>query len=381
MPINVQNIPLTLYVHLPWCIRKCPYCDFNSHQATVSTLPEQEYIQALVADLQQDIPKMSGRQISSIFIGGGTPSLFSAKSIDTLLTAINHHLLFSAEIEITLEANPGSVEQQRFKDYYKAGINRISLGIQSFSNEKLTKLGRIHNGMEAESAITAVKNAGFSNFNLDLMFGLPEQTSSEALHDLNLAVKHQPTHLSWYKLTLEPNTYFHHHPPPLPDDDLIWEMFDEGQQFLHSNGYQQYEISAYSRQGFECWHNRNYWQFGDYIGIGAGAHSKLTLDNQEIVRFWKVKHPKLYLQAKSFIQEENKIEATQLPFEFMLNHLRLREKVPLQLFEERTGLSIETIEKVLNDAQKDGFIIWQNAYLELTEQGKRFTNDVLQLFL
>lgn len=381
MLINTNDIPLTLYIHLPWCVRKCPYCDFNSHQINKQDFPEKDYIETLLKDLQLDLPKISQRQLSAIFIGGGTPSLFSGDSIDALLTGIHRYLPFDKNIEITLEANPGTVEQQRFKQYYQAGINRISLGIQSFNDAKLKTLGRIHSATEAEQAIDAVKKAGFTNFNLDLMFGLPDQTLLEGMQDLQLAMKHKPTHLSWYKLTLEPNTHFYQYPPTLPEDDLIWQLFDEGQRYLSQSGYKHYEISAYSQEGYQCHHNRNYWEFGDYLGIGAGAHSKITLANQEIVRFWKIKHPKLYLQANRFIYEEKNLTAEQLPFEFMLNHLRLNEEVSIQLFEQRTGLAITTIETVLEEAQQKGFLLCHKDSIALTELGKQFTNDVLELFL
>lgn len=381
MLINTNDIPLTLYIHLPWCVRKCPYCDFNSHQINKQDFPEKDYIETLLKDLQLDLPKISQRQLSAIFIGGGTPSLFSGDSIDALLTGIHRYLPFDKNIEITLEANPGTVEQQRFKQYYQAGINRISLGIQSFNDAKLKTLGRIHSATEAEQAIDAVKKASFTNFNLDLMFGLPDQTLLEGMQDLQLAMKHKPTHLSWYKLTLEPNTHFYQYPPTLPEDDLIWQLFDEGQRYLSQSGYKHYEISAYSQEGYQCHHNRNYWEFGDYLGIGAGAHSKITLANQEIVRFWKIKHPKLYLQANRFIYEEKNLTAEQLPFEFMLNHLRLNEEVSIQLFEQRTGLAITTIETVLEEAQQKGFLLCHKDSIALTELGKQFTNDVLELFL
>lgn len=379
MTIALNEIPLTLYIHLPWCVRKCPYCDFNSHQA--SELPEKEYLAALMRDFSEDLAKIAQRKLQAIFIGGGTPSLFSGESIAKLLEGVHSIWPFSHDIEITLEANPGTVEQQRFKEYRKAGVNRLSLGIQSFQDEKLKLLGRIHNTQEALRAIHSIKAAGFDNFNLDLMFGLPQQNLLEALSDLRIAIENQPTHLSWYKLTLEPNTYFHHHPPPLPKDDLIWQMHDEGQEYLSSQGYAQYEISAYSQPGYECDHNRNYWEFGDYLGIGAGAHSKITMQNGEVLRFWKTKHPKIYLQTKQFIAEQKIITREQLPFEFMLNHLRLNTPVPLQLFEKRTGLKKSCILNVLEKAQHKGFLAWDNDFITLSSLGKNFTNELLELFL
>lgn len=374
-------IPTSLYIHIPWCVEKCPYCDFNSHAAR-EQLPESEYVNALIKDLENDLPLIWGRKIQSIFIGGGTPSLFSAKALEQLLQELHARLAFSPAIEITLEANPGTVEQQRFTDYRRLGINRLSLGVQSFQDDKLRLLGRIHDSQEAECAIETAKQAGFDNFNIDLMFGLPTQTLSDALHDLTKAISHQPTHLSWYQLTIEPNTHFAKFPPSLPLDDHIFEMQVKGQELLQSHGFAQYEISAYSQNQRQCLHNRNYWEFGDYLGIGAGAHSKITDPATGcILRRWKVKHPKLYLNANPFLAGEQSLKTEELPLEFMMNALRLYEKVPTTLFVERTGLPIVSIKKILDEAQSKDLLIWNEEYLETTVRGRLYLNDLLALFM
>jgi oxygen-independent coproporphyrinogen-3 oxidase len=374
-------IPTSLYIHIPWCVEKCPYCDFNSHAAR-EQLPESEYVNALIKDLENDLPLIWGRKIQSIFIGGGTPSLFSAKALEQLLQELHARLAFSPAIEITLEANPGTVEQQRFTDYRRLGINRLSLGVQSFQDDKLRLLGRIHDSQEAECAIETAKQAGFDNFNIDLMFGLPTQTLSDALHDLTRAISHQPTHLSWYQLTIEPNTHFAKFPPSLPLDDHIFEMQVKGQELLQSHGFAQYEISAYSQNQRQCLHNRNYWEFGDYLGIGAGAHSKITDPATGcILRRWKVKHPKLYLNANPFLAGEQSLKTEELPLEFMMNALRLYEKVPTTLFVERTGLPIVSIKKILDEAQCKDLLIWNEEYLETTVRGRLYLNDLLALFM
>jgi putative oxygen-independent coproporphyrinogen III oxidase len=381
MPLT-HPIPLTLYIHLPWCVRKCPYCDFNSHTAP-QELPEAAYIAQLCADLEQDLPKVFGRRLTSIFIGGGTPSLFSPASIEQLLNRIRAYLPFGPDIEITLEANPGSVERARFAEFRSAGINRLSIGVQSFQDDKLKSLGRIHDSQCAKLAAETASIAGFSNFNLDLMFGLPHQSVDDALSDLQTAVSLKPTHLSWYHLTLEPNTLFHHKPPPLPHDEIIWKMQERGQSFLATAGFKQYEVSAYSQANRECDHNLNYWEFGDYLGIGAGAHAKLTdVSEQTITRYWKLKNPKDYLQAKNnFIGGEKIIAQNELAFEFMLNALRLCRKIPVSLFEERTGLALSTIEDALNKAHAKKLLHWNEQHIQLTDLGMRFLNDVLTLFM
>lgn len=375
-------IPLSLYIHMPWCVRKCPYCDFNSHQIK-QEMPEQKYIDTLLRDLIIDLPKISGRTIVSIFFGGGTPSLFSPNAIAKLLNEIQSYLTFAADIEITLEANPGTVDQARFSGFREAGVNRLSIGIQSFQAEKLKTLGRIHDDQGAIAAVHAAKAAGFDNFNLDLMHGLPLQNCVEACHDLQTAFGFMPPHLSWYQLTLEPNTLFYHRPPQLPDENILMEIQDQGHQLLIQNGFQHYEVSAYSQSGHACHHNINYWEFGDYLGIGAGAHSKITdFNRQTISRFWKIKHPQEYLNAQhSFLGDMQYIETTQLPFEFMLNALRLQKPIPITLFKERTGLEINAIAPILKNAQTKELLEWNDEYLLPTTLGRRFLNDLIALFM
>lgn len=374
--------PLSLYIHLPWCVRKCPYCDFNSHTAG-KEIPEQSYINALIADLDLDLSRIPNRPISSIFIGGGTPSLFSAQAIEKLLAAIHKRIDFVDDIEITLEANPGTVEYERFAGYRVAGVNRLSIGIQSFQAEKLTALGRIHNSEEAIRAADTAHQAGFDNFNLDLMHGLPSQTIEDALYDLNTALSLSPTHLSWYQLTIEPNTFFAHKPPLLPQDETIWEMQETGRELLSKNNFQQYEISAYSLNNRLCQHNKNYWEFGDYLGIGAGAHSKITNTKQNtITRFWKKKNPKDYLNNKTnFIGAEQFISNNELPFEFMLNALRLYQDISVNLFETRTGLEIAIIAEQLNKAQAKELLQWSSSKISPTELGRQFYNDLCEIFI
>ena len=310
--------PLSLYIHFPWCIQKCPYCDFNSH-ALSTELPELNYVETLLLDLEHDLKYLADRPIVSIFMGGGTPSLFSPNSLRYLLKELGKRLKFSDDIEITLEANPGTVEYQKFNGYREAGINRLSLGIQSFSTEKLKCLGRIHNGDEAIEAVLAAKKAGFANINLDLMHGLPKQTVKEGLEDLQIAFSLQPTHISWYQLTIEPNTLFFQKPPQLPPDETLGELQDRGEEILKQKAYKHYEISAFSKEEMHhCIHNCNYWQFGDYLGIGAGAHSKITDSKKNTIRrFWQHKNPKAYLAKENqFLVEEKLILAEDLPFEF-----------------------------------------------------------------
>ena len=374
--------PLSLYLHLPWCVRKCPYCDFNSHQLAAD-IPQQDYIAALLRDLEQDLPRAWGRHIHSIFIGGGTPSLFSPEAIDQLLSSVRALLPVSPDSEITLEANPGTVELGRFKGYRDAGINRLSIGIQSFNDEKLHALGRIHGGTEALRAAETARAAGFDNFNLDLMFGLPRQTIPEALADLKTAIAMQPSHLSLYQLTIEPNTQFHHQPPILPDDDTIWGMQQQLQALLAANNYVQYEVSAYAQPGRQCLHNLNYWRFGDYLGIGAGAHAKIT-DADGITRLWKIKQPKEYMHKAggvSGIGGEHRLSRREAPLEFMMNALRLTGGFPTSLFQERAGLPLSVAEKPLRRAEERGLIIWDVEAIYPTELGKRFLNEVVALFL
>ena len=381
---TMNPIPLSLYIHFPWCIQKCPYCDFNSHEVQ-GDLPEKRYIQALIADLETELPHIWGRRLESIFIGGGTPSLISAEGMDTLLSALRSMLPVRPEMEITLEANPGTFEQQRFKQYRDIGINRLSIGIQSFHQDHLKNLGRIHNEKEALRAAEIAKQAGFDNFNLDLMFGLPEQSQQQALDDLQQAIDCNPTHISWYQLTIEPNTFFHHQPPSLPDDDAIADIHDAGIQRLHHAGYDQYEVSAYAKQGRQCKHNRNYWEFGDYVAIGAGAHGKITNQRQaSIERYFKYKQPKQYMEAcdqRKPRSQTSSLKAEDLGFEFMLNALRLKQGVGLSLFEERTGLSNTIIKDDIKRAVDKGLLLDCNGRLQTTKLGWQFLNETIRLFL
>jgi len=376
-------IPLSLYVHIPWCIRKCPYCDFNSHQAP-DELPEQRYIDALLSDLRSELPAVAGRPLSSIFIGGGTPSLFSANSIGRLLAGIKHETEWDKDIEITLEANPGTFEQARFTGYREAGINRLSIGVQSFNPEHLKALGRVHDAQEAINAAKIARNAGFENFNLDLMFGLPQQSTDQALNDLHQAIACQPSHLSWYQLTLEPNTLFHHQPPTLPDHEAQWAIQQAGQSLLQQSDFQQDEVSAYSAHGQQCQHNLNYWGFGDYIGIGAGAHGKHTATDGRIERYQKYRQPKQYMtsaEAESFRSSSKILASDDLPFEFMLNALRLKEGVDASLYQERTGQSLSSLTPALEQAKASGLLENMDTRIVCTEQGWRFLDNTLTVFL
>ena len=375
--------PLSLYIHFPWCVQKCPYCDFNSHPLRAD-LPEARYIDALLADLEQDLVRVWGRRVTSVFMGGGTPSLFSPSAIDRLLSGVRARLPLAADAEITLEANPGTVELGRFRGYREAGVNRLSIGIQSFDPQQLHVLGRIHGRDEALSAARAAREAGFDNFNLDLMFGLPAQTPEQALADVRQALALAPTHLSLYQLTLEPQTPFHARPPAdLPDDDLLVVMQEMLQAEVAAAGFGQYEVSAYARRGYECRHNRNYWQFGDYLGIGAGAHAKIT-DALGITRLWKRKQPQDYLAhagTPAAIGEEQRLAHEDAVFEFMLNALRLTQGVPATLFRERTGLEYSRIEKTLAQAGALGFLDATPDRIRPTSLGQRFLNDLIALFL
>ncbi|KIF64884.1 oxidase [Pseudomonas fluorescens] len=373
--------PLALYIHIPWCVRKCPYCDFNSHTAS-PVLPEQEYVDALLADLDQDLHAVYGRELTSIFFGGGTPSLFSAEALGRLLQGVEQRIPFAADIEITLEANPGTFEQEKFVAYRKLGINRLSIGIQSFQQEKLEALGRIHNGDEAVRAAGMARQAGFDNFNLDLMHGLPDQSLDDALSDLRQAIALKPTHISWYQLTLEPNTVFWNQPPVLPEDDTLWDIQEAGQALLAEHGYAQYEVSAYAQAGRPARHNLNYWSFGDFVGIGAGAHGKLSHPDGRIVRTWKTRLPKDYLNpAKSFQAGEKSLSNDEMPFEFLMNALRLTAGVESRLYPERTGLSLETLAEGRREAEQSGLLQVEPSRLATTERGQLFLNDLLQQFL
>jgi len=377
--------PLSLYLHIPWCVRKCPYCDFNSHEAK-GAIPEREYINALIADLEFDLPRVWGRKLKSIFIGGGTPSLFSPESIDNLLCAVRARLpFFSPAIEVTLEANPGTVEQGKFAELRAAGVNRLSIGVQSFDADALERLGRIHGAKEASRAAEQAHAAGFDNFNLDLMFGLPGQTSQSAANDVATAIALEPTHLSYYQLTLEPNTQFAARPPTLPEDDAIAAIQERGQHTLAEHGYAQYEVSAYARAEKQCAHNLNYWTFGDYLGIGAGAHAKISdAQTQRIQRVWKVKNPRDYLAAvpaAAYVGGETTLTPADAGFEFMMNALRLNDGFEMRLFAERTGLPLSVVEAPLALAQRKGWIEVTSTHIRATEQGRRYLNDVLEAFL
>ena len=373
--------PLALYIHIPWCVRKCPYCDFNSHTAS-PVLPEEEYVDALLADLDQDLHAVYGREISSIFFGGGTPSLFSAQALGRLLKGVEQRIPFAHDIEITLEANPGTFEQEKFVAYRKLGINRLSIGIQSFQQQKLEALGRIHNGDEAVRAAGMARQAGFDNFNLDLMHGLPDQSLDDALSDLRQAIELKPTHISWYQLTLEPNTVFWNQPPVLPEDDTLWDIQEAGQALLAAHGYAQYEVSAYAQPGRPARHNLNYWSFGDFIGIGAGAHGKLSHPDGRIVRTWKTRLPKDYLNpAKSFQAGEKVLTNDEMPFEFLMNALRLTAGVESRLYPERTGLPLESLAEHRREAEQSGLMQVEPSRLAATERGQLFLNDLLQTFL
>lgn len=378
--------PLSLYIHIPWCVQKCPYCDFNSH-AQKGIIPESDYIQHLLADLDQDLHRYNNaiakRKIHSVFIGGGTPSLFSAESITYLLSEIQKRIAFVANAEITLEANPGTAEAERFIGYAQGGVNRISMGIQSFESEKLLTLGRIHNSNEAKQAVNFAKNAakfGLKSFNLDLMHGLPNQSVEQALSDLTQAIALNPPHLSWYQLTIEPNTMFYYRQPTLPDDDELWEIFTQGHQLLVNAGYEQYETSAYAQKGYQCQHNLNYWRFGDYLAIGCGAHGKLTYPTGEIYRFSKTKHPKGYMRG-DYLYEQHEIALKDRPFEFFMNRFRLLEATPKTEFECYTGLNSTIVQQQIDQALQKKYIIETATHWQITPHGKLFLNELLELFL
>ena len=373
--------PLALYVHLPWCVRKCPYCDFNSH-AMPQNMPQREYIDALIEDLDHDLTKVRDRTLISIFFGGGTPSLFSPEEIGLLLEAVRARFVVSDELEVTLEANPGTIEHGRFAGYREAGVTRVSLGVQSFNEQQLKTLGRIHGAEDVHRAVDELRRAELDNFNLDLMYGLPQQSIEEALQDLRSAIELQPAHISHYQLTLEPGTVFYHRPPPLPDDDASWQMQTESQALLDRFGYSQYEISAYAQAGRQCRHNLNYWQFGDYLGIGAGAHGKLTVQDG-IQRTARCKQPREYLSRADAdrIVEHRWLSGTELPFEFMLNALRLRGGVPASLFQARTGLALDVMQSQLTAARAKGLLADTPERLAATELGLQFLNDLQAIFL
>ena len=380
--------PLSLYIHFPWCEKKCPYCDFNSHQikegaGAKSGFDEERYINALIADLETELPRIWGRQVHSIFIGGGTPSLLSAEGMDRLLSAIRARINLEPDAEITMEANPGSVETEKFAGFAKAGINRVSLGIQSFQDQQLKALGRIHNGAEAKRAIE-IALQHFKSVNLDLMFGLPIQTLEDAKRDVETALSFKTPHLSFYNLTLEPNTYFASFPPKLPNEEVIDAIFEQNLELLSNAGYKRYEVSAYAKAGMECKHNLNYWRFGDYIGIGAGAHGKISFPDK-ITRQVRERHPETYMNSMeskgNALVESKDVPAADLPFEFMLNALRLTDGVATNTFTERTGLPLSVIGKGLDEATKKGLLDSNPALLKGTTQGLRYLNNLQEIFL
>ncbi|MBS3805174.1 MAG: radical SAM family heme chaperone HemW [Oleiphilaceae bacterium] len=371
--------PLSLYIHVPWCVRKCPYCDFNSH-VHPGELPEQAYLTALLDDLEQELPRVQGRDLETVFIGGGTPSLMSPAFFQKLFEGLRQHLTFVDGAEITLEANPGAVEQGRFGGFRDAGINRLSIGVQSFDPVQLKTLGRIHDDTAAHKAIESALGAGFTNFNLDLMHGLPGQTPDAALADLKTAMAWQPPHLSWYQLTLEPNTEFYSRPPSLPDDDRLSDIYDAGAHLLQTRGYGDYEVSAWCQPGQASRHNLNYWRFGDYLAIGAGAHGKTTFRDGRIERYWKTRQPEAYLnRIGSYLAGTRMIEKDDLALEFMMNALRLDAGVSESLFSKRTGLALESVSHTLAKLRQDGLL--HTNRLQATEHGKRYLNSLLERFL
>jgi len=379
--------PLSLYIHIPWCVQKCPYCDFNSH-ALKHEIPEQDYIEQLIQDLDADITRfdLHNRPLHSIFIGGGTPSLFSAPAIKLMLEQVLSRFTHEPDIEITLEANPGTVEAEKFISFFNAGVSRLSIGIQSFESDKLIKLGRIHDSQQAKTAAELATACGVTSFNLDLMHGLPNQSLDNALDDLKTAIALNPTHLSWYQLTIEPNTPFHSKPPTLPADETLWNIQDQGVKLLTDAGYTQYEISAYSKPEYQCKHNVNYWRFGDYLGIGCGAHGKITdVKQQKILRTIKVKHPKGYLdKTREHLDHINVVEKDELPFEYMMNVLRLCSEFTLDHYEHSTGLNRHSIMPILITAEQKELLIAHDTNKntwQVTLLGHRYLNDLLEMFL
>jgi len=382
-PLQLAGLPpLALYVHLPWCLKKCPYCDFNSHEMSQRELPEQRYLDALLADLDACLPLIWGRSVQTVFLGGGTPSLFSPESIERLLSELRARLKLAADCEVTLEANPGTFEKERFRAYRDAGVTRLSVGVQSFNDEHLKRIGRVHSRAQAIAALEEAA-ASFDTFNLDLMYALPGQTLEELQQDLGQALAFTPPHLSIYHLTIEPNTYFAKYPPQLPEEDTAYAMLDLISERTASIGLQRYEVSAYARPGHHCRHNLNYWQFGDYLGIGAGAHGKLSFAHR-IVRQVKLREPRLYMEralAGNALAQEDEVALADLPFEFMLNALRLRQGFALSEFCERTGLAITAIHQPLEEAERQGWITRDLQRVQPTELGFDFLSDLQGLFL
>jgi len=371
--------PLSLYIHIPWCVQKCPYCDFNSH-ALKGEVPHDDYVAHLLRDLDADVAYAQDREVKTIFIGGGTPSLLSGPAMQTLLDGVRARLNLAADAEITMEANPGTVEADRFVEYQRAGVNRISIGVQSFSDEKLRRLGRIHGPEEAKRAAHLAAGLGLRSFNLDLMHGLPDQSLEEALDDLRQAIALNPPHLSWYQLTIEPGTLFGSRPPVLPDDDSLWDIFEQGDKLLTAAGYVQYETSAYAKPGYQCQHNLNYWRFGDYLGIGCGAHGKVTFPDGQILRTAKTRHPRGYMQG-TYLDKQHDVAAEDKPFEFFMNRFRLLEAAPRAEFTRYTGLDEAVIRPQIDKAIALGYLNETATCWQITEQGKLFLNSLLELFL
>ncbi len=371
--------PLSLYIHIPWCVQKCPYCDFNSH-ALKGEVPHDDYVAHLLADLDADLHLVGDRSVGTIFIGGGTPSLLSSKAMQDLLDGVRARLPLEAGAEITMEANPGTVEADRFSAYQRAGVNRISIGVQSFDAQKLERLGRIHGPEEAKRAAHLATGLNLRSFNLDLMHGLPDQTLEEALDDLRQAIALNPPHLSWYQLTIEPNTMYASRPPTLPDDDALWDIFEKGDQLLTAAGYQQYETSAYARPGYQCQHNLNYWRFGDYLGIGCGAHGKLTQPDGQILRTVKTKHPRGYMQGR-YMDKQHTVETEDLAFEFFMNRFRLLEAAPREEFSLYTGQEESVVRAQLDEAIGKEYLVETQTHWQITRKGKLFLNSLLELFL
>ena len=380
-----QALPLSLYIHFPWCIKKCPYCDFNSHGIGNSNLDDMAYIDALIRDLEMALPGIWGRRIISVFIGGGTPSLMSGNALERLMSVLRSHCNLQSNTEVTMEANPGTVEAERFAAYRGAGVNRLSIGIQSFQDEKLSALGRIHSGQEAEMAIEIAEKSGFENINLDLMFALPEQDMDDAMFDLQKAMSFKPQHISWYQLTIELNTAFYSQPPVLPGDDDCWRIQEKGKQRLAEQGYTQYEVSAFAQSHQQSKHNLNYWHFGDYLGIGAGAHSKITdVAQGKVHRFARPKVPAQYMEragTKDCITGATELSRYDLALEFMMNSMRLNNGIESELFYQRTGLPMRIIEKQLYEAERKGLLIWNMDRLSPSKKGQLYLNDLLQEFM
>jgi len=380
--VTLRPPPLAMYIHIPWCSKKCPYCDFNSHESP-RKIPEKEYVDALIADIKNDLHLAQGRKLSSLFFGGGTPSLFTGSSISTVIKCAEKLIGFTDDVEITLEANPESVNLQKFQDFCKAGVNRISIGIQTFNDQQLNLLGRLHSSYSATKAIEIARSAGFNRINIDLMHGLKEQNVSNALKDLQFAISSEVEHISWYQLTIEKNTKFFNDPPKLPDCRLISEIQDHGCQLLARYGYEQYEISSFAKQRKRCTHNQNYWEFGDYIGIGAGAHGKITLNHEQtLLRTFRTRQPNDYLKHKNRGEKKSiVVEVPQRPLEFMMNVLRLKNGVPLKYFPERTGLQESYISKIVTNLKKEGLLVDTETQLLTTSLGFRFLDTILDRFV